>query len=318
MSSTGAPSNPMSTLMLITEADRQAQRTIEADVERYLQVVAGLRRRLNSFALINRLPIEILTEIFILCQDDDRRFNSIRSRSAEYDAIPRPLRWTVITTICHHWYQLVVQTPRIWSRIDLCYPKFAKRSLQLAKQSLLRIETARLDVTERSLFDDIVSNDLHRVSSIQWNLPPHAYSEIALPAASSAVFSQLRNIRITVAGTASRLPQIFANVEFPSIQTLELVNCIADLPPCFLSHTLKTLSLNGCRGSQSLALVEFARCLSQMAQLTSLELKEINFITAQQAALPRISLHQLHRAVIKPPSNTHHNYIPWVLNFPNL
>ena len=304
----------MSSLIRLTEQDEQALRAIEANIDHHLQAVVGLRRRLNSFVHINRLPSELLAEIFLLCQDLDGgwELSKFPSGGSDRQHIALSHRWVLITTVCYHWRKLAIQTPRFWSRINLAYPRFAHYSLRLAKKSPLCLETIGLGDTHRSLLDEIVSHDFRRVSSIRWYFLHQdiVCSGSPLRAESSIVFSQLRSISVISASTRQDILPLFANVDFPTIQTLDLVNCVGNIPPCLLAPTLKTLSLIVMYGSQRVAFVHFFRCLSQMKQLTSIELLGIDFGQNQETTWPQISLPHLRQAIIYPPSNGHENYIP--------
>ena len=295
--------------MQFTEAEEPALQAIEADIEHHSKLLVGLRRRRNSFVRLNRLPPELLTEIFLYCRDEDWDL-PINSETAKCRATSPCFRWIFVTAVCNHWRQLALKTPRLWSDINLQYPKFATYSLQLAKQSPLCLQTTGFSTSERSILDDVVSNDLRRVWSIWWEIPYGMnYKGEPLSAESSIVFSQLRNMFVAFGHGASNILPIFANIDFPAIQTLHLVNCVEKLPPCLLAPTLETLSLVDNRESLYILPVELTTYLSRMSQLTSIELRGIGLGRKEEIVGSQLSLPHLRKVVLQPTDNHHKSYL---------
>ena len=56
----------MSTLPHVSEEDLQSQLAMENEVNNHFQVIT--RRNVNSNAMINRLPVELLVEVFYFFQ----------------------------------------------------------------------------------------------------------------------------------------------------------------------------------------------------------------------------------------------------------
>ena len=103
--------------MHLTEAEKEALQSIEADIDHHSQLLIGLRRRRNSFVRLNRLPSELLAEIFLYCRGEDWDLPD-NSETAKYKATVPPLRWIFVTAVCSHWRQVALQTPRLWSHIN--------------------------------------------------------------------------------------------------------------------------------------------------------------------------------------------------------
>ncbi|KZV62682.1 hypothetical protein PENSPDRAFT_555458, partial [Peniophora sp. CONT] len=65
-----------------------------------------LRTSQNTLACpIFSLPPEVLSRVFFLCADDN-------------DALCN-LRWTKLMLVCRHWNAVALNTPELWSFIDL-------------------------------------------------------------------------------------------------------------------------------------------------------------------------------------------------------
>lgn len=81
--------------------------------------IRSLRKRWNGLASVSRLPLEILSIIFEVFVTDycERRMtgNEIRGTSL--------CGWLVVLHICHHWRNVALGNPRLWTRIELnCEP----------------------------------------------------------------------------------------------------------------------------------------------------------------------------------------------------
>ncbi|KAJ3881003.1 hypothetical protein F5051DRAFT_322818, partial [Lentinula edodes] len=83
--------------------DLQSQR---AKVKSYVETHRGL------LAPIRRLPVEVLTEIFVLCLSTERY--PVRSlREA-------PL---LLTMICRHWREVTLKSPSLWNSLHIYLPQ---------------------------------------------------------------------------------------------------------------------------------------------------------------------------------------------------
>ncbi|KAJ4480658.1 hypothetical protein C8J55DRAFT_428920, partial [Lentinula edodes] len=76
-----------------------------AEVKSYVETHRGL------LAPIRRLPVEVLTEIFVLCLSTERY--PVRSlREA-------PL---LLTMICRHWREVTFKSPSLWNSLHIYLP----------------------------------------------------------------------------------------------------------------------------------------------------------------------------------------------------
>ena len=300
--------------MQLTKEEEPVLQAVDADIERYSKRLVRLRRRHNSFVRVNRLPPELLAEIFLHCQGKGWDLKPERSGTAMYRVTAPPLRWIFVTAVCNHWRQVALQTPRLWSHINLQYPQFAGYSLELAKRSPLYLETTRLNWSDISVLAGVVSNKRRRVGGIWWELECDRmhYREEPLSNKLSKVLSQFRHMHVASIYDMSHILLLFANLDFPAIQTLDLVNCVAQLPPCLLAPTLKTLSLAVTRNAKStlhIPFVEFTGYLSRMSQLTLLELTGIGFGQEEGRVGSQISLPNLRKVVLESGDTHYKSYL---------
>ncbi|KAJ3533450.1 hypothetical protein NMY22_g7327 [Coprinellus aureogranulatus] len=82
----------------------------------------------NAIVPINRLPPEILSQIFHYVQDLD-----------EQDSF-RTLFWVVITAVCKHWRAVALNCNTLWTRLAFPHPKFTELMLSRSGSAPLRIE----------------------------------------------------------------------------------------------------------------------------------------------------------------------------------
>ncbi|KAJ3850959.1 hypothetical protein EV368DRAFT_66155 [Lentinula lateritia] len=97
--------------------DLQSQR---AEVRQYVKIHRGL------LAPIRRLPVEVLTEIFVLCLSTERY--PVRSlREA-------PL---LLTMICRHWREVTLKSPSLWNSLHIFLPHdLAKEAVTLRERGV--------------------------------------------------------------------------------------------------------------------------------------------------------------------------------------
>ncbi|KAK7685300.1 hypothetical protein QCA50_011663 [Cerrena zonata] len=301
--------------MHLTEVDEAVRRNIDKDIEYHLQAVIDLRRHRNSFTHINCLPFELLSEIFSFCQEG-LWDHVIWQQKPKNRRIALPLRWIYLSAVCHYWRQVAVQTSRLWARINLDYPTFAKNlSMVLANQSPLHLTATKWSSQQIALLNEIYSSIDH-VHSIDWTFNDMS-SQLKLGTI-PAISTPLRSIRITRGGgmPLTSIASIFAECIFPSIQRLELVNCIYTLPASLLGSTLKHLILRTDL-AYPISFATLIDSLSRMSQLEALHLEGVAFDQidsehASNVATQELSLPNLRQLVVHPPRNTYQDYFPFL------
>ncbi|KAK7676233.1 hypothetical protein QCA50_020813 [Cerrena zonata] len=299
--------------MRVTEKDEQTRREIEHDIDQHLQAVINLRRRLNTLIPINRLPPELLATIFSFCQDGHWYLNS----QPNSRHIAMALRWIITAGVCHHWREVALQTPRLWARVDLDYPVFAREcSLVLAKHSPLYVTAHRWNTEQRAMFNVITSNTnlIHSIDLETFQFAPPSGGLDPIPPATFP----LRSIRISnTHSSLSTFPNVFEKCEFPAIQKLELEGCIGNLPSCLLGPTLVHMKIIAF--FEFIDPAKFTHCLSQMPRLQSLHIQGLSFRKETDKGVPvlltkKILLPSLHQLVLQPPSREEEDYVSLLKN----
>lgn len=300
----------------ITEADATLRQEITNDIDRYLNTMIDLRRRLNSIVLINRLPPELLGEIFSLCQDHS--WNLPWSDRSNYLRVKEPLRWIFITGVCHHWREVALRTLKLWAPINLDYPTFARElSLTRAKSLPLQLTANWWSTSQAVLFDEIAPN-FCRVQSIDIRFLPCTIASGTFNKIPTTM-SPLKSIRIINKHHSSHtFANIFGNCHFTAIQKLELEGCVARLPSCLLGSTLNQLIL---RTDSVVFLnpVTFVSCLSQMTQLETLHIRGVSFREketkrASDLFTQKVPLSSLRQLTLESPRQAESDYISFLKN----
>ncbi|KAF8606164.1 hypothetical protein BDV93DRAFT_542911 [Ceratobasidium sp. AG-I] len=110
-------------------------------------------------ALIDRLPPEILSRIFLILVRASRYATSIRDGG--YAEINHPLQ---ISRVCIRWRQVAISTPMLWSFLDFPYSSDDSRKLQYLNLCYERSGNARLSLRlgkhEAERYDEYVDEEL--------------------------------------------------------------------------------------------------------------------------------------------------------------
>ncbi|KAI0354492.1 hypothetical protein OH77DRAFT_505614 [Trametes cingulata] len=101
-------------------ATREAITVLMRSIDRNFYAIHALS---NWLAPINRLPDEVLVEIFSLANPTrqssctcEPRFPPTRATHPAYIGSPC---WAPLMLVCRHWHALILQTPRLWRAVDV-------------------------------------------------------------------------------------------------------------------------------------------------------------------------------------------------------
>lgn len=106
----------------------EERKSLEGQLVKAQLHVADIARRLNAATPATRLPEELLVEIFkwhIKISSEPKSRISRRHFSQTYG-------WILSTHVCHHWREIALKTPALWTRIEVtkldCIQTFLERS----------------------------------------------------------------------------------------------------------------------------------------------------------------------------------------------
>ncbi|KAH9942010.1 hypothetical protein B0H21DRAFT_539878 [Amylocystis lapponica] len=114
---------------LTTLSPRNAQEWARAKMDQVQKYLLNLKSCHNSFAPINRLPNELLVDIF--SHDRDR------------GKVPS-MAWVRLTHVCRYWRGIALATPTLWSKVYI--DAFSKRGPTLLHNHLLRSVPSKVDI----------------------------------------------------------------------------------------------------------------------------------------------------------------------------
>ncbi|TFK85837.1 hypothetical protein K466DRAFT_525231 [Polyporus arcularius HHB13444] len=245
----------------------------------------------NATSPINRLPNEILTEIFMFfTKRDDGGFLPLWALHKPRDQpklapSARPFGWLPLTLVCRHWWAMARTTPTLWRTIDINEQRGQGSLLRLALQ---RSAGAPLDVTFYAARRALAAFPLlmPHVSRIRKLVLPEA-EKTELAALCSVLDHEMPTLNsLTIYGDRDLVPPAEATVDptavpaghlpvalppsrFPSLAYLNLSWVV--LPTqCPFPPTLRTLTLMSCTYERATPLSEFLKTLEECRALEDL------------------------------------------------
>lgn len=185
---------------------------LDREVDRVQALLNNLQRKRDAFdasyrryshqhmsllSPIQRLPFEMLSEIFVLYLPEDRLLSTLGLKRT----VMRP------GSICKRWREIALSTPRLWSSIGLNLSRTAEGHVELARKWLLRSGNVPLSIrlhghsflcvddTLPCVIVDMLIRHVERWEVVDFDLPLSLLRQI-LPARNR--LTSLRNLSIRV------------------------------------------------------------------------------------------------------------------------
>ncbi|GJJ12727.1 hypothetical protein Clacol_006971 [Clathrus columnatus] len=227
----------------------EERRVLEQMISYHLKVsdyIVKLNKRLNMFvAGVNKLPVEILADII--------RFTYNPSEQTQYK---HP--YILYTWVCHHWRSVLIQTPDLWTSIELGTSSAAKEPpiTPFAREFLERSKSAPLDITISHRFanflpmlQDFFAKEKNRISTLYLR---ENHPDLILKVLSGKRFPSLRGLVYYSLSFDDYLPKLIPCITASDhLETLKCsfwhtfpIKMIDRLVPIFIN--IKTLGLNVC------------------------------------------------------------------------
>ncbi|KAF9643834.1 hypothetical protein BDM02DRAFT_3122884 [Thelephora ganbajun] len=230
------------------EVNIKSIRALEEQIQEHEMAIIELKRTRNSLLNVSKLPPEVLGDIFhwnVALRDD---FDELDKRSHNF------------LFVCHHWLEVALQTPEIWSfwgdtpkEWARWYPRSGTAPLDLVLGGHYRGDSY-FDTTLCDVLRDRATRDTIRRVHLK------AYDPELLNAIISSITATCEGIRSSSMesfilcswkhnrGDSSPVDvsNFFAHYRFPKLQQLELLGCIISSWNHLTSRTtaLTTLDLN--------------------------------------------------------------------------
>ncbi|KAJ3710945.1 hypothetical protein C8R42DRAFT_365958 [Lentinula raphanica] len=225
----------------------------------------------NAAVFVYKLPLELLSQIFFLCQKDKPTFHLIAAR------------------VCSPWRALAVGTRMLWTDIRITLenlydlqPGLDKMETYLTRSGPSSLFAVRLDVQERldfAPFLKLIASHISRCAHLSIRVQEHKFACVLLlrEHLESLRAPHLRYLALHIGwiegGHDSRLmcgaPSIFT-AGAPSLNHLQLTGFASELRPP-VSGGITTLHLDGTY--MSLTLIEYREILAANPRLVNLSLQ---------------------------------------------
>ncbi|KAK7045633.1 hypothetical protein VNI00_007466 [Paramarasmius palmivorus] len=195
------------------------------ELERKLQIAASVLRGLrNSLQPVNRLPPEILSDIFMLSKQHLPSFLPLVRGGIRYF---ENHSWLAVLHVCRHWRGVVARCPALWGTIDnlrggVCPQTCLKRSRGAPVDVFLSITGPEFKPIQPELVDALIPHiprfrQFH-VNTDGWFDPTPIYASLKESAPNLTSLSIVTKGRDVVGGV---LPAIF-NDHMPQLRQLTL------------------------------------------------------------------------------------------------
>ncbi|KAF9241060.1 hypothetical protein BU15DRAFT_73544 [Melanogaster broomeanus] len=182
--------------------------------------------------------------------------------------------WANVLYTCHHWRDVAVSCPSLWSFLFVSSPRWTEELLSRTKMVPLRI---RVDMgcstQEEMMFFEKVTTDVTRIQDLSLKFPRSLaegfFSKLETPA---PLLHTLR-LFVTKSGAESVLvPDTLFNRDTPALRTLELYRChISWCSPTLTGLTI--LRLRDIASSSQPTVTELLAMLRHMLDLAHLYLE---------------------------------------------
>ncbi|KAI0750593.1 hypothetical protein BC629DRAFT_1598851 [Irpex lacteus] len=300
----------MQSILALTSGDRaRLAKELKDGIDGHLQAALDMKHRLNSLAPTCILPPELLAEVFIYLAHSspptDRNFSCLglpAMRTATF-----PYAWLKVTHVCHHWREVALRAPQLWSTIWITgRTECLKEMISRSKQAPLAIKADKVHGLRWEGLE-IVMRELPRIVSFDARMPPRL--------AQSGYTSDAPKLRELVLQTADlhdvlslgtlQLQDHFATCDLPSLERLELYSYQIPWRSKLLKTTLKHLTLHSLQAhSYGLNdIEEIMQILGTLPLLESLSLRSclptppVNHPPTDIVELPNLRSLRLHATV---------------------
>lgn len=255
---------------------------LEEEINGHKNQVIQKTRELNKLVTIARLPPELLTEIFL-------HYAAVIRSSFSYYASgifgsgamhgPRSKRWIRIAHVCHHWREVALGSPRLWSEFSVDRLDWTTEMLSRSKKAPLHLTVLALHNVSEAL--KLALKELPRIESLVFKMcsMDSVTNQLQLgteaPLLKSLAIASNRPSLMSIAPDAQIL---FDKVDLPRLTHLELQDTRISWHNPIFKSTLTHLHF---RSSDSLYEYQSAsihcvlRALESMPALQTLELKGV-------------------------------------------
>ncbi|KAG8931461.1 hypothetical protein FRC02_002690 [Tulasnella sp. 418] len=261
--------------------------------------IANIRRQRNSLASINRLPVEILQQIFLL-QASEHHLSYLKTSDIHEDVFAITIR---TVSVCSRWYHISVSTPRLWSYLD------SRHSLDVVPILLDRSKQAPLHVSwldqksreHEMKFMALVGSHLHRWKS--FDVASLCSASIDIIDAKGGSAPQLERFIAHYNSQIYPIPR-FVLDRAPNLRDLHIAHTKCPIGAEVLSGLIN-LSISGHTGYKPLEMKQYETVLSALPKVETIFIKDArisqsfpSLFTVHLPNLRAITLHNVDSPIV--------------------
>jgi hypothetical protein len=252
------------------------RQAIDAEIKSLEGSIRTLKHRRNELAPISSLPTEVIEAIFSLL-----RVPSTSSPSSTLGGKLHCLAWLGVTHVCHHWREIALNQPLLWSHLD-----FTTVSSDGATEILARAKTVPLHLEAKLCpfdgWDDArfrhfrkelkahVSHIRHLDLSMEPAQLNRTLNRLTLPAPTlEYLIISCQDNQDEIPDSQVSIPDTLFNGATPRLSCLELCNCAIKWKSSLL-RGLEHLDIRSPHLRPSLS--DWLDALDEMPQLKTLTL----------------------------------------------
>ncbi|KAL1941070.1 hypothetical protein VTO73DRAFT_7706 [Trametes versicolor] len=279
----GAPA--LENMHLVTVLDEDVRAELTATVRAREQELQSMYAILNIGASINRLPVELLVEVFTHLQQGDLK-----------------LGWLDALRVCRHWFVVGSTAAKLWKNLSV------SGSTNLLRTGLARSRAAELSISitpyMNNLLDvtGLINPHLHRLRTLRLGMIPPtdvpsfaAFMENDMPALQSLqVFvNRISGLEMALDLSPTRFPQL-QDVYVSGVQVLRNLA---------VASQLRKVNINDCLGKnpelQTSALLDAVRNMRNVKELLMQHMYVCDVSKALTVSVQnRVVLEQLENVII--------------------
>ncbi|KAF7799469.1 hypothetical protein EIP86_010704 [Pleurotus ostreatoroseus] len=261
----------------------EVNRRYQEDHLRVHSTLNNLRKRYNTLAPISQLPHELIALIFeaFVAEYWVSARTPIRQNGRDHSLYKHSMcGWLVILRVCQHWRAIALDTPSLWTRIELSCEPFVRLALEHAKDLPLKIYadqgfslTARRSNPYMNALGPLILPAVSRIRSARLCMSS-AVSHVFFRAQTSTSKQEADLLESLTLIVYTHLPEFrfFSDMTLPRLSTLKIIDASIQLLTAFLRTTLTTLSV---AFHAAVTPNEAAAVLEQLPLLQHLELFNI-------------------------------------------
>ncbi|KAF8658193.1 hypothetical protein AX16_002115 [Volvariella volvacea WC 439] len=264
-------------------------RAIELDINRKAAAESELsthqhKLQHNATSPINRIPLEMLTSIFLLTTVPANRWeeNTFHEMYSSHLSI---------TQVCHYWREAALGCPLFWREIQFMHVEWANELLERSHNVPLSVKISKFDRAKTPGLSNAVEATLKQLHRIQ-NLIIHQ------PAMKNPRCWELQRLEmleypapllqnLLLEGHSPKLPVTLSKFIFqgqaPQLSVLELANCAFEWDH-FLLGLSSLVSLIIVSPATTPTITQLVSLFSRMPQLTGLHLESFNLLTTARTS----------------------------------